>query len=73
MHNSTSHDEFCRPAVPCEHADDATASTTGDDDATTSTTGDAHDGTLLCSQPATHHCPQLTAAELGTLLTGRGG
>ena len=74
--NATSHDEFHRPTVPskhCKHADDATASTTGDDDAIASTTGDAHDGTLLCSQPATHRCPQPTAAELGTLLTGRGG
>ena len=67
------HDELRRPAVPGEHADDATTNAAGDDDAPASTTGDAHDGTLLCSQPANPRCPHPTAAVLGTVLTGRGG
>ena len=58
------HDELCRTAVPSTQ--DRT------DDAATNPAGDAHDGTLICSQPATLLCPQ-SAPAAGVFLTGRGG
>jgi hypothetical protein len=51
----SNHDEFCWPAVPSKrrgHSNDAAADPAGN----------AHDGTLLCSQPADLICPQLTAS-----------
>ena len=57
------HDEFCRTAVPSIKCHECA-------DAATSPAGNAHDGTLLCSQPANLQCPQ--SATAGVLLTSRG-
>jgi hypothetical protein len=59
------HDDFFGTAVPSTKCHKCA------DDAATSPAGDTHDGTLLCSQPATLLCPQ--SATAGVLLTSRGG
>jgi hypothetical protein len=60
----SNHDEFCWPAVPSKRRGRS-------NNAAANPTGNAHDGTLLCSQPADLLCPQPTAS--GVFLTSRSG
>ncbi len=60
----SNHDEFCWPAVPSKRQGRS-------NDAAADPAGNAHDGTLLCSQPADLICPQSTAS--GVFPISKGG